>query len=194
MDGIQFDSLARALHSPAARRSALGLLLGSTLGLLELTSSEAKGKKGKKITLCLNGQTLSVKKSKKGKLLKQGATQGACASSPLTPSHPPPASPPPPAVRTCPPPCTGNTLCRNGECRPLWAMSLSQPGALRALAPTSSRQIGGLALDLDGNIIVADPGTACPALLAHGESVDHHHRSQRGGRSADRAHGGGDWP
>ena len=88
MDGIQFDSLARALHSPAARRSALGLLLGSTLGLLELTSSEAKGKKGKKITLCLNGQTLSVKKSKKGKLLKQGADQGAVCqfSARLTPS------------------------------------------------------------------------------------------------------------
>ena len=67
MEGTRFDSLARALQSRAARRSTLGLLVGSAIGLLELTSSEAKGKKGKKIALCLNGQTLSVKKSKKGR-------------------------------------------------------------------------------------------------------------------------------
>ena len=157
MDSIQFDSLARALHSPAARRSALGLLVGSTLGLRELTSSEAKGKKGKKITLCLNGQTLSVKKSKKGKLVKKGATQGSCASSPPpSPVSPPPGSPPPPAVRACPPPCTGNTLCRNGECRSIVGYEFVTAWGTDGTGPTQFKQIGGLALDRNGNIMVTD--------------------------------------
>jgi sugar lactone lactonase YvrE len=156
MDGIQFDSLARALHSPAARRSALGLLLGSTFGLLDLAASEAKGKKGKKITLCLNGQTLSVKKSKKGKLLKQGAVQGACASSP--PVSPPPASPPPPAGRACPPPCTGNTLCRNGQCRTILGYEFVTAWGNQGSGLEQFQSVSGLALDLGGNLIVADPG------------------------------------
>jgi hypothetical protein len=97
MESRQFDRFTRTWASDASRRSILGLLAGSAFGLAGLAASEA-GKKGKKkVTLCLNGQTITVKKSKKGSLLGQGATQGACAVSP----PPPPRPSPPPPVNRC---------------------------------------------------------------------------------------------
>lgn len=50
MEGARFDSITRALHSPSGRRSILGLVAGSTLGLLGLREGAVKGKKGKKVT------------------------------------------------------------------------------------------------------------------------------------------------
>jgi hypothetical protein len=96
VESTRFDRLTRTWSSHAPRRTVLGALFGGAFGLTALTEGEAK-KKGKKVTLCLNGQTLNVKKSKKGSLLSQGATQGACASSP--PPPPPRPSPPPPVNR-----------------------------------------------------------------------------------------------
>ncbi len=87
MDTTQFDRITRALSHGSPRRTIVGLLVGGLLGQSTRTAIDAKGrkrtaasegKKGKTIDLCLNGETLTVKKSKKGKLLKQGATQGAC--------------------------------------------------------------------------------------------------------------------
>ena len=100
MDDQQFDRFVRALHISAGRRPALALVLAGAAGWMGLAESEARKKK--KVTLCLNGQTLTVKKSKKASLLGQGATQGACAASPPPPPPvSPPTSPPPPAGPTC---------------------------------------------------------------------------------------------
>jgi hypothetical protein len=102
MESERFDRLARVWSAHARRRTVVGALLGGAFGLAGFEEIDAKGKKGKKVTLCLGGQTLSVKKSKKGKLFKQGATQGACAGSPPTsPPASPPGPPPPPSGPTC---------------------------------------------------------------------------------------------
>lgn len=45
MDGTRFDALARAGRAPTTRRPTIGLLLGSALGALDLTSSDVKEKK-----------------------------------------------------------------------------------------------------------------------------------------------------
>ena len=106
MDTNQFDAMARRCAANAPRRTVLGLIAATALGL---ASAEKSAAKKKKVTICLNGQTLSVKKSKRGAFFKQGATAGACAASPpaspLPPSPPPPVSPPPgpppPPTATC---------------------------------------------------------------------------------------------
>lgn len=109
MDSSQFDRVVRSWSDGTPRRAVLGLLAASAVGLVSEEASLAKGRK-KKVTLCLSGQTLSVKKSKKGSFLNQGATLGACASSP-----PPPGSPPaiPPPTSPPPPPPPGPN-CRDG--------------------------------------------------------------------------------
>lgn len=109
MENERFDGIVRAFTTGAPRRTLVSLLLGGAFSIAQLSDGEAKGKKSKKVTLCLNGQTLSVKKSKKGALLRQGATQGAC-STPLPPGSPPAAPP----VSPPPPPSTVALSCRNG--------------------------------------------------------------------------------
>lgn len=87
MDTNRFDRAIRSLHDGAPRRQVLGMLLGGALGIAGLNGHEATaGKKGKKISMCLNGTTVTVKKSKKGQLLGQGATVGACPPKPTCPS------------------------------------------------------------------------------------------------------------
>lgn len=90
MDGKRFDAIAQSLASSRDRRNIVRLLTGSALGGLVLAGGsnvDARRKK-KKVTLCLNGQTLKVKKSKKNGLIDQGATPGECPSSPPPPSGP----------------------------------------------------------------------------------------------------------
>lgn len=103
MDSSQFDRVVRSWSEATPRRTILAVLAANALGLASAGDSPAKGKK--KVALCLNGQTLRVKKSKKGSFLKQGATLGACASSPpplgSPPASPPPTSPPPPPGPNC---------------------------------------------------------------------------------------------
>lgn len=92
MDGKRFDAIAQSLAYSRDRRGMVRLLTGSALGGLVLagtSEADAKRKKKKKVTLCLNGQTIKVKKNKQNDLLDQGATLGEC-----------PVSPPPPA-NTC---------------------------------------------------------------------------------------------
>lgn len=113
MDSQGFDRIARRWASSTPRRTLLGALVAGAIGRADEQRSAAKGKTKKKVTLCLNGQTLSVKKSKKGALLKQGATDGPCAGSP--PASPP-ASPPPPGPPPPPPgPSCGDGIKNGGE-------------------------------------------------------------------------------
>ena len=117
MESTRFDRLTRSWSSQVQRRTAVGALVGGFLGLTALAEPEvAVGKKGKKVAMCLNGQALMVKKSKKGKLIGQGATVGACPSSPPPPPPPRPSLPPP-----CPKRCNGACIaatacCFNSEC------------------------------------------------------------------------------
>lgn len=99
MDSERFDALVRAWMAGTPRRTVLGLVAGSIMGLAGLEERPIAAKK-KKITVCLSGQTLAVSKKQKAKYLGNGATVGACAGSPPAPPAPP-ASPPPPAVDTC---------------------------------------------------------------------------------------------
>lgn len=111
MDAKQFDSIARALAGQASRRVLTGGFatgaLGAAVHLLSQPVEAAKGKKRnekdndrvdaekkrkkkkKKVTLCQNGQTITVNKKAKKKFLRQGATAGACPSTPdCVPTNP----------------------------------------------------------------------------------------------------------
>lgn len=76
MDASRFDGLTRTLQASASRRPVLGLLLGGALAVL--AHGEPANAKKKKATLCLNGESKTVPKSKKAKLLSQGAVSGPC--------------------------------------------------------------------------------------------------------------------
>lgn len=79
MEHPQFDRLVRAFGQGYSRRTVT-MLVGAALAL-PLTgrnSTVAKRKKKKKVTLCLDGETITVPKKKTGGFLKQGATPGAC--------------------------------------------------------------------------------------------------------------------
>ncbi|MCA9876161.1 MAG: hypothetical protein KC442_00200, partial [Thermomicrobiales bacterium] len=77
MDATQFDRLAERLAARLNRRTSVGLMAGVSLPLLGLPGVAA-AKKKKKVTLCVKGQTTVAPKKKAKKLLKQGATKGAC--------------------------------------------------------------------------------------------------------------------
>lgn len=99
MEHTRFDMLARGLAHGLSRRAAIAAIVAATGSRLamgneaEAKKSKKKKKKKKKDTLCLNGQTVQANKTKKKKLLKNGATAGACRISP----PPPPPRPAPPA-------------------------------------------------------------------------------------------------
>jgi hypothetical protein len=84
MNAPRFDGFARTIATRLSRRRSLGLLAGASLPFAGLAEAALAGKKkGKKVTLCLNGQTVTVSKKKSRKRLKQGATKGACQLCPI---------------------------------------------------------------------------------------------------------------
>ena len=125
MDAARFDLLVRTFATRAARPTRRGLSRGlSSLGLggaglfarpggwSGLLEGEAKKKK-KKATLCLNGVTIKASAKKKKKLIKSGATVGAC---------------PPPCVRACAGKTCGPDGC-GGACGTCSATSTCKSGA-----------------------------------------------------------------
>jgi hypothetical protein len=80
MDDGQFDMLSRAL-AIRSRRQALRAVAGAGVGFASIAQAigARKKKKKKKSTLCFNSQTVKVSGKKKKKLLKRGATPGACS-------------------------------------------------------------------------------------------------------------------
>jgi hypothetical protein len=79
MDASHFDRIVRTWAEAGSRRPILGLLAGGVAGLAGLTEASGKRKKKKKkVTLCLNGATITVPKKKQGSYLSQGATAGKC--------------------------------------------------------------------------------------------------------------------
>lgn len=95
MDGSRFDTLTRSLAEPRSRRGVNRLLGGLAMGgpftLLGVHEGAAKKKK---VTLCHQGQTISVSRKAKKKHLKHGDTLGACP--------------------TCVPTCNGATCGSDG--------------------------------------------------------------------------------
>jgi hypothetical protein len=91
----QFDTLLRSLSHTPSRRNALRLLAGSTFGgLLTLGAVHTKAKnggrgkgkgknnKGKKVTICHQGKTITVSKSAQKAHLAHGDSIGRCPSGP----------------------------------------------------------------------------------------------------------------
>ena len=78
MDGPGFEALTRLCGAASSRR-ALVAVLGSLLtGPWQSGAPVSAKKKPKKITVCDDGLTIRVPKTKKKRLLKHGATSGAC--------------------------------------------------------------------------------------------------------------------
>ncbi len=110
MDVHRFDALTRALTSGRSRRGALALL-GSVFAtpFFGASPAVARKKKTKKVTICRDGQSLSVSKKKLKQQLGSGATLGECTS----PPPPPPLPPPTCTAESCDGLCEG---CRDGAC------------------------------------------------------------------------------
>lgn len=86
MDGSRFDALAQSFATSRDRRGIVRLVAVSALGGLVLagaSDADAKRKKNnKKITICHNGQTITVSKNAKKGHLKHGDTLGECPPPP----------------------------------------------------------------------------------------------------------------
>ena len=119
MTANRFDALLRSLSASPSRRSALRLLVGSSLGsvlTLRPLSTDAKKGKGKrknkkdkeKVTLCHNGQTITVAKSAEKAHLAHGDASGPC--------QPPLPNPLAPSCRGLDTPCTADAQCCTGIC------------------------------------------------------------------------------
>ncbi|MFN8675980.1 MAG: hypothetical protein U0Z70_06345 [Thermomicrobiales bacterium] len=78
MEDRHFDALVVRLARGFTRRNAIAAL--ATAGSLSQIEDNAEARrKKKKVTICRNGQTLTVTKQKKRKHLKPGDTAGACS-------------------------------------------------------------------------------------------------------------------
>jgi hypothetical protein len=81
MKAMQFDGLSRDLGQVATRRSFFRLVggaaaMGAGMALASQDTSAGKRRGGKKVTICYQGTSRSVKKSKVSSF--RGATRGAC--------------------------------------------------------------------------------------------------------------------
>lgn len=82
VDDLCFDALTRRLTS---RRAVAGALTGLSAALAAPAVIPAKKHK-RKVTLCLDGQTLHVPRRRRKGLLRKGAQPGACATTTATTS------------------------------------------------------------------------------------------------------------
>jgi hypothetical protein len=111
MDSPRFDALTQVLASGRTRRHTLTLLGGLLAARQVATQPILARRKRKKITICLNGQTIKVLRKKRDTFLLAGATLGECSISP------PPGPPPPPASPTCESTgCPYTEVCQAGAC------------------------------------------------------------------------------
>ncbi|MFT4038543.1 MAG: right-handed parallel beta-helix repeat-containing protein [Thermomicrobiales bacterium] len=131
MDAAPFDTLTVGLTRRLSRRRGVGLLGLLGAGALALPDeASAKKKRPKKKPLCLNGQTVKASGKKRKKLLKQGATPGACS----------PAGP-------CS--CASNEVCHEGVCQPC---TVTCSGDAIACGSALQQRL------LDGGTVYACPG------------------------------------
>jgi hypothetical protein len=147
MNNNRFDTLLRSLSTAHSRRTGLRLLTGSAFtGLLTLgaDSTEAKNgghgkgknKKGKKVTLCHKGQSITVWKSAVKSHKKHGDTVGPCSSGPTGPT-------PPGAVLTyqCPGP-KNSGVSGDGAIRFAQTFTAERSGSLRQIQFSVKKEAG----------------------------------------------------
>lgn len=130
MDGSRFDRLSRQLADGGSRRGLLRALTGVSLvgagALLVAEDGDARARRGqgvqsehwhkKKVTYCLDGQTIRRYRRKQRKLLAQGATRGKCQTPVCTPECTGKTCGPDGCGGTCGQ-CTGETCCASdGTC------------------------------------------------------------------------------
>jgi hypothetical protein len=131
MNGFRFDTFVRGLPLGLSRRrlfawTLVGVTSPATMAHFGLHDVEARKGTKKKVTLCRAGQTVTASKKTRKKLLREGATVGACqGSSPL---------PSPPSPPLCIPDCDNKgcgiddcggscgtcgegEVCESGQCR-----------------------------------------------------------------------------
>jgi hypothetical protein len=82
VDRPGFDALTHLRGTAPSRRGLVAVLSGLLTSPWQSGALVGAKKKPKTISLCLNGKTIRVPKEKKKKLLKRGATRGACSSCP----------------------------------------------------------------------------------------------------------------
>ncbi|MDQ2654723.1 MAG: DUF1554 domain-containing protein [Chloroflexota bacterium] len=146
MDNLRFDTFTQHVSARLSRRTGLGMLAGVSLplhGLREATDA----KKKKKVTLCVDSQTVKAPKKKAKKLLKQGATKGACAEG--CPGGQKACGSGCIPVGDCcvADDCTGTDRCENGTCV---ALTCGNGGACTVFQTSDDSFTGGLIGGLAG--------------------------------------------
>jgi hypothetical protein len=132
MNGLHFDTFVRGLPLGSSRRRLLawtlvGVASPATIAHVGLHDVEARkgNKKKKKVTLCHTGQTVTVSKKARKKLLREGATAGACQESLPSPAPQPPLCIPNCDSRNCESDgcggscgtCGTGEVCKAGQCQ-----------------------------------------------------------------------------
>ena len=131
MNRLRFDTFVRDLSHGSSRRRLLAWMLvgvASPATIVHFGLDDVKARKGnkkKKVTLCRTGQTVTVSKKARKKLLREGATVGACQESLPSPAPPPPLCIPNCDSRNCGSDGCGGTcgtcgdgeVCTSGRCR-----------------------------------------------------------------------------
>jgi hypothetical protein len=146
----RFVDSAQRISARLSRRTSLGILASTFLPIAN-AADPATAKKKKKVTLCLNGQTVKKPKKQAKKLAQQGATKGACVG-----TTPPPATCPS-GERVCGSTCIlvgdccinddceGTDVCRNGVCTTLRCGTGGSCRVFVTSAAFTGYEIGGLA-------------------------------------------------
>jgi hypothetical protein len=131
LEDSRFDRLSRQLAGGGSRRNLLRAITGVSLvgtgALLVAEEGDAKARRGsgvqsehfrhKKVTYCLDGQTIRRYRRKQKKLLAKGATRGKCTKPVCTPDCTGKACGPDGCGGSCGPGCTGVTCCTSeGTC------------------------------------------------------------------------------
>jgi hypothetical protein len=159
MDGTAWDRLVERLTLGRNRRSLLAGLTGASLiGGDGGHPGDAFAKKKKKVTVCRNGQTLSVTKKKKQKHLLPGDTPGKC---------------PEPGTTSTPGSTTSTTSTTSGPFCPdvkptdnlQAAINVAEPGSTLRLCPGTFRVTSTLLIEKD--LILA--GAGADATILDGE-------------------------
>ncbi|MFN8664175.1 MAG: hypothetical protein U0075_19960 [Thermomicrobiales bacterium] len=140
------DELAGLVHHISARltrRASIGLLAGTSLPLAGMIA-DSGAKKKKRLTLCLNGQTVIEPKKKAKKLLKQGATKGACQGRCPSNQRLCGADCIPAGICCVDNDCAGDDICENGDCVPLRCGNGGPCTVFMTAARFTALQINGL--------------------------------------------------
>lgn len=153
MDGTTWDRLVERLKLSRGRRSLLAGLAGASLigGTGGHPGDAVAKRKKKKVTICRNGQTLSVTRKKKHKHLLPGDTAGACSAPTSTTST------------TLGPFCPDVKPTDNLQA----AINVAEPGSTLRLCPGTFRVTSTLLIEKD--LILAGSGADATILDGEGQ-------------------------